>query len=295
MYAFRSSGPEPSRRRWHPFLDDERYLEARGHRLRVSVEGTGPPLLLINGLAANIELWRPLRDLLPARQTIAFDPPGIGGSPASPDQLWLTDLADIVDGLLSQVAYDGVDVLGYSFGGALAQQLARQHPQRVRRLVLAATIPGLGAIQNPLVLMRLVQLAMQPPGPAQTVAVARAMGGRVSQDVRIRAEIERMHRSQPLNRAGVIRQLLAMTGWSSIPWLHTIRAPTLVLVAGADPIVPQVNGRILMSRLPARTGHLVPDAGHLFLIDQAEDVAGVIERFLESADFLPADQKSRRS
>jgi len=144
MYAFRSSGPEPSRRRWHPFLDDERYLEARGHRLRVSVEGTGPPLLLINGLAANIELWRPLRDLLPARQTIAFDPPGIGGSPASPDQLWLTDLADIVDGLLSQVAYDGVDVLGYSFGGALAQQLARQHPQRVRRLVLAATIPGLG-------------------------------------------------------------------------------------------------------------------------------------------------------
>jgi pimeloyl-ACP methyl ester carboxylesterase len=104
-----------------------------------------------------------------------------------------------------------------------------------------------------------------------------------------------MHRSQPLTRAGLIRQLLAMTGWSSIPWLHTIRAPTLVLVAGADPIVPLVNGRILVSRLQAGTGHLVPDAGHLFLIDQAEDAAGVIERFLESAEIVRADRESRRS
>lgn len=278
------NGDANGRPRRNAFLKDERYVDADGYRLRVSVEGVGPPLLLINGLAANIELWHPLRELLTTRETIAFDAPGVGGSPLSPDHLRLQDLAGIIDGLLTEVGYDEVDVLGYSFGGALAQQFVRQYPSRVRRLLLAATIPGLGAIQNPLMLMRLTQLAMRPASAARTVAVARAVGGRVAWDAKVRADVERMHQSQPLDRAGVIQQVLAMAGWTSVPWLHTIRTPTLVLAAGADPLVPVVNTRIFTSRLPACYWHLIPNAGHLFLIDQPEDVAGLIEAFFAAPE-----------
>jgi poly(3-hydroxyoctanoate) depolymerase len=162
MYEGRFAGVASGRACRNAFLKDERYVDADGHRLRVSVEGGGPPLLLINGIAANIELWHPLRQLLGARQTIAFDAPGVGGSPLSPNHLRPQDLADIVDALLRALGFDEVDVLGYSFGGVLAQEFVRQHPSRVGRLILAATIPGVGAIQNPFLLMRLTQLAMRP-------------------------------------------------------------------------------------------------------------------------------------
>lgn len=261
-------------------LTDERYTEIRGVRLRISVEGAGAPLLLFNGLGANIELWQPLRSLLPSRQTIAFDPPGVGGSPRVPRRLRMQDLADIVSELLTELGHDSVDVLGYSLGGAVAQQFARQHRRRVRRLVLAATTPGVGAIQNPVVLMQLAALAMRRDTPGRRAAVARVVGGNVSRDSQTLAWVERAHRIWPLNRMGMLDQVWGMTGWSSLPWLHKLEVPTLVLAGEQDPLVPPVNTRIFVSRMPSCQWHLVPAAGHLFLIDQAKDVAGVIEEFL---------------
>jgi pimeloyl-ACP methyl ester carboxylesterase len=261
-------------------LTDERYMDIRGLRLRVSVEGAGPPLLLINGLGANIELWQPLRSLLPERQTIAFDAPGVGGSPRAPRRLRVQDLAALVGDLLSDLGHDSVDVLGYSLGGVIAQQFTREHRCRVRRLVLAATTPGVGAIQNPVVLMRLVALAIRRDTPGRQAAVLRVVGGNVSRDSDALAWVERAHRIWPLGRAGMLEQVWGMTGWTSLPWLHTLDVPTLVLAGEVDPLVPPVNSRIFVSRMPSCRWHLVPAAGHLLLIDQASDAAGVIEEFL---------------
>jgi poly(3-hydroxyoctanoate) depolymerase len=275
-------------------LLDERYTEIRRLRLRISVEGTGPPLLLINGLGANIELWQPLRSLLPHRQTIAFDQPGVGGSPRSQTRLRMSDLADVVADLLSELGHESVDVLGYSLGGAIAQQFARRHPRRVRRLVLAATTPGVGAIQNPLVLMRLVALAGRREAPGRRAALLRVVGGRVSQDDEALAWIERAHQLWPLSRAGMVQQVWSMTGWTSLPWLHTLTVPTLVLAGECDPLVPPVNTRIFVSRLPSCRWYLVPGAGHLFLIDQAGDAAPAIDEFLAGEQLLASPVTGRR-
>ncbi|HEY1510925.1 MAG TPA: alpha/beta fold hydrolase [Solirubrobacteraceae bacterium] len=268
-------------------LQDERYTEIRGLRLRISVQGAGPPLLLINGLGANIELWQPLRSFLPDRQTIAFDQPGVGGSPRSQKRLRMSDLADVVGELLSELGHESVDVLGYSLGGAIAQQFAHRHPRRVRRLVLAATTPGVGAIQNPLVLMRLVALAARRETPGRRAALLRVVGGEVSRDTEMRAWVERAHQRWPVNKAGMLEQVWSMTGWTSLPWLHTLTVPTLVLAGEVDPLVPPINTRIFVSRLPSCRWHLVPGAGHLFLIDQAGDAAPPIDEFLAD-ERLPA-------
>lgn len=101
-----------------------------------------PRLLLCNGIGGALELWEPLRAALGPYPTIAFDAPGAGGSsvPAYPPSM--AGIAGTVTRFLDRLGVDRVDALGVSWGGALAQQLARSHPDRVRRLVLVATAAG---------------------------------------------------------------------------------------------------------------------------------------------------------
>ena len=113
------------------------------HTIRVSVRGSlGVPLLLVNGIGAPIETWDTFRDALGDRLTVAFDAPGTGGSSTPMRPLTIREVAGIARQLVEQLGYVAFDVLGYSFGGAVAQELARVAPDRVRRLVLAATNCG---------------------------------------------------------------------------------------------------------------------------------------------------------
>src|SRR5215813_3370462 len=119
--------------------------EVEGQMLRVGIrcgDKARAPLLLFNGIGANIELVEPFLDALHGPEAIIFDVPGVGGSPSP----WLpyrpSTLARLSAGLLDQLGHDQVDVLGLSWGGALAQQFAYQQGARCRRLVLAATSPG---------------------------------------------------------------------------------------------------------------------------------------------------------
>jgi poly(3-hydroxyoctanoate) depolymerase len=265
------------------------FVDVGGSRLRVCVDGSGPPLLLINGIGANLEVWDPLKRLLAGRRLISFDAPGTGLSPAPERRLRMEDLADIVAGLLDALDEDRVDVLGYSFGGALAQQLAHQHPSRVRRLILAGTLPGLGGVQNPLTVLRMCDPRLQTAlaSDRRVEKVSRLVGGRSGSDPAALAVYERNRLATAPNVRGYRLQLRALLGWSSLPWLHTLRAPTLVLTAENDPIVPAINGRIFTRLIPDCRRHVVPGGGHLFLVDQPEDVVGVIEGFLAIAA-LPA-------
>ena len=125
---------------------DLRHLDVDGVRLRVAIRGTGRPILLLMGIGGNLEMWAPFEDALDPGivQTITVDAPGTGGSSGYRLPRRMSGLARTMDEMLGALGYDQVDVLGVSFGGVLAQQLAHQAPGRVRRLVLAATAAGLG-------------------------------------------------------------------------------------------------------------------------------------------------------
>jgi pimeloyl-ACP methyl ester carboxylesterase len=81
---------------------------------------------------------------------------------------------------------------------------------------------------------------------------------------------------------GYLYQLLALTGWTSLPWLWRIRQPTLILMGRDDPLVPVVNGRILASLIPNSRLEIVDD-GHLFIVTRADETAERIEKFLAGA------------
>ncbi|HKE53000.1 MAG TPA: alpha/beta fold hydrolase, partial [Actinomycetes bacterium] len=129
-----------------------------GVRLRTSVRGSGPPVLLITGLGASLELAEPFERALAARglQVISFDAPGVGQSTPYTWPRRMPGIARTVERMLDGLGYGRADVLGVSLGGVVAQQLAHQAPNRVRGLVLAATGPGLGGVPgSPRVLLAL--------------------------------------------------------------------------------------------------------------------------------------------
>src|ERR1700726_2193692 len=126
-------------------------ITVRGQRLRVAIrsgDGTRTPLLLMNGIGVNLEVLQQFVDALdPAIEVVRFDVPGTGGSPAPLIPYRFSVLARLVTKMLDQLGYLQIDVLGVSWGGALAQQFAFQYPDRCRRLILVST--GTGALMVP--------------------------------------------------------------------------------------------------------------------------------------------------
>jgi pimeloyl-ACP methyl ester carboxylesterase len=105
-----------------------------------AIYGKGEPLLLLHGGLGQIEMFGPNLDALArTRQVIGIDMQGHGRTPLGDREISLVDMGRDLAGVLKQLGYDQVDVLGYSMGGGVAFQLAVQHPERVRRLVLVST------------------------------------------------------------------------------------------------------------------------------------------------------------
>ena len=253
-------------------------------RLRTAVRGSGRPVLLITGLGASLDLGAPFGRQLAAQglQTISFDAPGIGQSTPYAWPRRMPGIARTVERMLDTLGYQCVDVLGASLGGVIAQQLAHQAPHRVRRLVLAATGPGLGGVPgSPRVLLSLATpRRYYQPGHYRRIA-GRIYGGAARRDPDLLPLALAAESAGRPSLRGYLGQIYAISGWTSLPWLRTLRQQTLVLAGDDDPIVPVANGRILARFIPHAQLHIVPHGGHLFLLDSPAEMAGLVATFLQ--------------
>jgi pimeloyl-ACP methyl ester carboxylesterase len=250
-------------------------------RVRVEVVGSGPPLLMIMGIGGNIDMWAPLVGQLPGRTLVMFDFPGTGSSGMSflpPTMGWN---AVLVRRLIAKLGFSAVDVLGYSWGGLLAQHLAAQHRGAVRSVVLAATAVGVGGVPPP----PQVFAAMLTPRRYYSAAYFRKVapriyGGRYRTDPDLVAEHAGSRLGRPPSPAGYVAQLAAVSGYSTLPLLPLIRARTLVLAGEDDPLAPARNARLLARGIRGAELEIIPGAGHLLLVDSPEIVGPRIDRFL---------------
>jgi pimeloyl-ACP methyl ester carboxylesterase len=116
------------------------HVEVNGVNYYYAVYGKGEPLLLLHGGMFRIESFGAnLTRLAQSRQVIGVDLQGHGRTPLGDREISLVDIGGDMAGVLKSLGYDRVDVLGYSMGGGVAFQLAAQHPEMVRRLVLVST------------------------------------------------------------------------------------------------------------------------------------------------------------
>ncbi len=233
------------------FVGAPQTITIHGLQVAMQVQGEGDPLLLINGMTRPLRSWDPFIQELHGRKVVSFDAPGVGASPTPVLPLSMPGLAEIAVAVLDAAGLDDADVLGYSHGGAVAQQLVHDDPDRVRRLVLAATSCGVGAT----------------PGSGRdglrglrTPSVANAWP---------RADI-----------MGLFWQSLAFSNWSSIPFLGSVATPTLVVCGSHDRIVAPANSRILARRIPGASLAMVPAGHDLQRPGVANALAAVVERFL---------------
>jgi len=265
-------------------------MVVRGRQLRVSVRparGSGPartPLLLLNGIGATIEVLQPFVDELPAGvEVIRFDPPGIGGSPMPIVPYHMITLAPLVGHLLRQLEYERVDVLGFSWGGGLAQQFAVSQAEQCRRLVLVGTGTGLIMVPGrPQALARmLTPRRHRDPGYASRIA-AELYGGTMRDRPERAAEVLHAGSRHGPDR-GYYYQLLAGFGWSTLPVLGLIRQPTLIVAGDDDPIIPTINAKIMQRGIPHARSHIY-HGGHLALLTEPAELAPVIDGFLAAAD-----------
>ncbi len=242
---------------------------------------TRPPLLMINGIGANLELALPFLTQLRETGWIIFDAPGVGGSPLPAFPYQPAAMARWGKGLAERLGNRVVDLLGFSWGGIIAQTYAHLYPAACRRLVLAATTPGWPSFPaRPAALSRLAQLHRHTDPRFLAEAGADLYGG----DVRGAEDVERHAAAlKPQSQEGYALQLLCLAGWTSLPWLWSLRQLTLIMAGTEDPLVPAANARLLHSMIPQSRLRLVRN-GHLFLTTRPQESAAAIEAFLSAAD-----------
>jgi poly(3-hydroxyalkanoate) depolymerase len=267
-------------------LPVESLIPVLGQQIRVSVrKGTGIPLVLCNGIGASMEVLDPLVEHLdPDTTVVRFDAPGSGGSPDSPLPYGFPYLAAVLGRLLKKIGLNGkVDVLGLSWGGALAQQFAFQNPRRCRRLILVST--GTGALMvpgNPLVLAKMLTPRRFLDHDYAASIAGDLYGGTVRNDASmVKGLFDRQLMAG--SRVGYLHQLLAGAVWTSLFALPLIRQRTLIVAGYDDPVVPVVNARIMARLLPHATVHMHA-GGHVDLITNAAELAPVIESFRDQPD-----------
>jgi poly(3-hydroxyalkanoate) depolymerase len=245
-------------------------------------ERDAPPVVLVNGIGAHVEMWRPLEHALEGLRIVSFDAPGTGRSSTRLVPSSMRSLAKLLEKLFDRLQLPRADVIGYSFGGALAQQFAIQAPDRVRRLVLAATFPGWGGVPGRLPAMLTMVTPLRYYSRSVYVRTAGTIaGGRARYDARHVRRLWRDRAGHAPTFTGYSQQLWAMSTWTSLPWLARITAPTLVVVGDDDPLVPLSNALLMAARIPTARVLVGPNDGHFLLLDEHSSVLPALRRFLE--------------
>lgn len=257
------------------------FVEWRHMRIHVQVRGKGEPLLLLNGLGANADMWEAFAAEFPDRKVILFDAPGTGRSSESTYPMSISMLAELADNVLDFHGVKKTDVLGYSYGGAIAQQFAYEYGYRVRRLVLASTNCGVGATLGSTQAMFILATPFRYYSKAYFYRIAPSLyGGRTARDIEVRQRMMESRSRFPPSSAGYSMQILGGSTWTSRPFLNRLKTKTLVISGDDDPLIPLANPTYLASQIPNAKLEIVENAGHLMLCDDAEHLARRIRRFI---------------
>ena len=238
------------------------------------------PLLIFNGIGASLELVFPFAAALdPNQEVIAFDVPGVGASPASILPYTFTGLAHTVTRMLDALGYTEVNVAGISWGGFLAQQFAYNHPDRCKKLILAATSSGVTMIPPSMRVLMLMASPERYTNPEHMAEIAPEIyGGSFRNNPELCTSYANKMKA-PTSDLGYRYQQMAVWWWSSAFWLHRLKQPTLVMAGNDDPIIPLCNMKFIASRIPNAQFHEIDD-GHLFLVTKAVEIAPVVMKFL---------------
>jgi pimeloyl-ACP methyl ester carboxylesterase len=267
-----------------------RFLEVDGLRIHYRDEGRGQPVVLLHGLTDSLFVWDAWAPLLAERfRIIRLDLPGHGLT--GPDPAGRCDwraTADLVARFLDRLGIARASLVGSSFGGAIAWQIAALHPDRVQHLVLVAPVAYTAGGCLPW-LLRLLAHPLTGPLLAR-LTPRRAFADRARQvwadpQQLDPAMLERQYRlfRRAGNRAALGAILRAGRTLETEPLLARITAPTLLVWGAADPVLPPGNAQRLASAIRGAQVVTIPGAGHVPMLERPELGLAAVRDFLASA------------
>ncbi|MGM4869967.1 alpha/beta fold hydrolase [Bradyrhizobium sp. 956_D2_N1_5] len=267
-----------------------RYIEGHGIRFAYRRLGpaTGTPLVLLQHFSGNIDGWDPavVNALAADRPVIAFDNAGVGRSTGqTPDNVatMARDAVDFIDllGLLE------VDLLGFSLGGCVAQQIAAEHGQLVRKLILVGTAPK-GGEEHLLAVLQEAFSQTDVPDPRLPLFFTNSSASRSSGLAFLkRTKVRKDDRDTDNGNAVTDPQAKALITWCATPdpghaILRAIRQPVLVVSGSHDTMLPANNAYAMSRELSNAQLVLYPDSGHGALFQHHDIFVSHVRTFLDA-------------
>jgi len=267
-----------------------RHVQVGPHSVTVSIQertSDAPPLLMLHGVGLEHQRWGLTRELM-NRTTVAFN---VRTEQLGQGRPSMRAFAALVAKLLVELDMPRVDVVGLSWGGMAAQQLVHDHPAQVRRMVLVSTSPGfMGVPARPAAMKMLLSTRRSAD---QLPALIRGLyGGDFVDNPALAQELGLI---RTVDEASYKGQLRALLGWTSVPWLPSLRKETLILHAENDPVIPYGNAVLLRLLIPGAILKKIPGGGHLFVLTRPETCAQAIIEFLDRPDEVMRLRPTRTS
>ena len=256
-----------------------------GAPLHYEIAGSGPPLLLLNGIGLDLSAWGPLvQELCGERQLVLLETRGSGLSGPPPEPCSTARLAADALALLDHLSLDSVDVLGFSLGGLVAQELAILAPDRIRSLVLAATAARLpGRTRRVIDVWRRLLLAGVEADAFRREQFAWVFGpATLENDALVEGALATLADAPAPSARGFAAQADACLAHDTRERASRIGAPALVLAGEDDVLLPATTAETLAELLPRGRFERHP-GGHAFLSESTRIVATSVLRFLGSA------------
>ena len=262
-----------------------RFAEVNGIKIAYALRGSGPPLFLIMGYRLSSLAWpSDFIEALAERFTVVlFDNRGTGASDKPTIGYEISNMARDVCGLMDHLEIRRANILGYSMGGAVAQEFVRQFPDRVSGLVLCATMSGgpRAVYAAPSVVRVMRELdGLKPEEIARRIWKITYAPGYLEKH-RDLAEVQ-MQREiaapTPLHAADL--QFQAFAEFDCSKTLASIKAPTLVLTGDLDQLVSPRNSRFISSLIPQARLIVIPNCGHRLIWEATDECVGFITEFL---------------
>jgi len=249
------------------------------------IQGSGEPLFLIGGYTMVKESWElQVAELKTQFRVITFDNRGVGETTLPSEPFSIVDMAADTVGLMDALDIDAAHIFGVSMGGLIAQTLALDYPDRVKKMALGCTTHGgRHAIQPEKAVMGALARAADPDLPAEEVV--RIKVPIILSERFIREEPERVaefsrfsidHAPTPKGAAG---QMAALSVFNVKRRLHEIRCPVLVITGSEDRMMPPGNADLLAQGIPGAELHVVEGAGHMFFYEKPHEVNRVLADF----------------
>jgi 3-oxoadipate enol-lactonase len=250
------------------------FVTVRDLRMYYEIRGQGPRLLSISGTGGDLRRSPNIFEMPIARhfETLGYDQRGLGQTSRPDIPYTMADYADDADRLLDAIGWERCLVLGFSFGGMVAQEFALRHPHRVQRLVLACTgSGGAGGSSYPLHELaaltieerarRILQLSdtrLDPAWQAAHPARFQALLDQTIADMRVGAK-------EPGRLTGAYRQMQARARHDTYERLPALRMPVYICGGRHDGIATPANLEAMRKQIPGARLELFK-GGHLFII-----------------------------